>query len=592
MKKIIVFCFLTFISAFITKAATTFTYRSIKYEVISEEEKTCKVTGFIYNDASMTFYPDVPDDVNGYTPIEIADRGFYFENTSGSISSPTLTNNIETIGSYFLGGCYINKFTVPTKLKLVKENAFADNKLNFVTVTINDFEAWCKIDFQNVSSNPLSRRSSASGCKVIVNGEELIHLVVPNTISEIKNFAFYGFNPYSVTFPSSVNLIGEQIFGSATINSVTSLNPIPPIMSSQIFSSATLKNPLYVPKNSVDAYKEAPFWQEFSNIIGIDVETTGISLDKTAISMQVGDSETLSAIVKPEGATDPVVWSSAPENIISVEEGVVKALSVGYGVVTVTSGSYSAVCHVIVQEKSDVGGDTPSSPGYSDDQITAVVFMVPDEDNNFSTLLPDGVTASAWESSNKYIADVTIKGRVDAYEFGRVYIIAKDAAGSEVAVFEVNICPTVTVEHPEGSVYVHHVLYNSIPTLSLSPAKGYEISGVTHDGVDVTDLVATDGTYVPAAPITANSVINLALLDKNSEDGPVSGVGSAAATSVKVLVSGHQVSIVGAPDGEEIKVYNMLGHPMLFTTETTFTLDQSGVYLIKIQADTFKIIIN
>jgi hypothetical protein len=79
---------------------------------------------------------------------------------------------------------------------------------------------------------------------------------------------------------------------------------------------------------------------------------TGVSLDKTTLTISVGDMETLKATVTPDDAiSKSVTWSSSNASVARVSSsGVVTGVSAGYAIVTVTtvSGSRTATCYVIV----------------------------------------------------------------------------------------------------------------------------------------------------------------------------------------------------------------------------------------------------
>ena len=74
------------------------------------------------------------------------------------------------------------------------------------------------------------------------------------------------------------------------------------------------------------------------------VEVTGISLDRNALTLLVGEIGTIIATVTPEDADDKTVtWSSSHPNIASVDEnGVVTAVAVGTAVITAQAGNQTA----------------------------------------------------------------------------------------------------------------------------------------------------------------------------------------------------------------------------------------------------------
>lgn len=93
----------------------------------------------------------------------------------------------------------------------------------------------------------------------------------------------------------------------------------------------------------------------------IVINVTGVKLNKNNISLEVGQTETLSASVEPSNATNTKVrWNSSDEKIASVSDGKIAALKAGEAVITVTTedGEKTDSCTVKVKEK-----ETPPSGG-------------------------------------------------------------------------------------------------------------------------------------------------------------------------------------------------------------------------------------
>lgn len=92
------------------------------------------------------------------------------------------------------------------------------------------------------------------------------------------------------------------------------------------------------------------------------VTAAKVTLNKTAITLEVGQSETLTAAILPENATEKqVTWtSSVPEAVTVDGNGKVTAASAGEAVVTVRVGNISATCNVKVTDKAGTPGLTYS----------------------------------------------------------------------------------------------------------------------------------------------------------------------------------------------------------------------------------------
>ena len=86
------------------------------------------------------------------------------------------------------------------------------------------------------------------------------------------------------------------------------------------------------------------------------VSVSGVTLDKTTLSIDVGGTSTLIATVSPDNAADKsVAWSSDKTDIATVTDaGVVTGVAVGTATITVTTadGGKVATCQVTVTAKA------------------------------------------------------------------------------------------------------------------------------------------------------------------------------------------------------------------------------------------------
>ena len=100
-------------------------------------------------------------------------------------------------------------------------------------------------------------------------------------------------------------------------------------------------------------------------VVSTSVPATGVSLDKTALSIAVGNSVTLTVTVTPVTATNPsVTWTSSDETVATVANGVVTAKKAGTATITATTvdGGFTATCTVTVtgavdHTPGDINGD-------------------------------------------------------------------------------------------------------------------------------------------------------------------------------------------------------------------------------------------
>ncbi len=102
----------------------------------------------------------------------------------------------------------------------------------------------------------------------------------------------------------------------------------------------------------------------FTVVVG-KVPVSGVSLDLTELTLNIGESKKLTATVKPDNATDKaVVLTSADPAVAAVDEnGKVTALSAGTTVVTAKAGGVSAACTVTVAHKKTGGSSHGCAAG-------------------------------------------------------------------------------------------------------------------------------------------------------------------------------------------------------------------------------------
>jgi len=82
------------------------------------------------------------------------------------------------------------------------------------------------------------------------------------------------------------------------------------------------------------------------------IALNSINLNKDKLSLNTGESETLTVAYDPENTTEDktVTWTSSDTSVCTVsDEGLVSAVSVGIATVTAAVGNYSAECQVTVQ---------------------------------------------------------------------------------------------------------------------------------------------------------------------------------------------------------------------------------------------------
>ena len=179
------------------------------------------------------------------------------------------------------------------------------------------------------------------------------------------------------------------------------------------------------------------------------VAVTGVTLDKTSLSIEAGQTAQLTATVQPGNADNQsVTWSSSDNNVVSVDAtGKITANAKGSATITVTTadGGKTATCTVTVTE--------PAAPvavtGVTLNKNNTTIYTGRTETLT-ATIQPADATNKAvtWTSDNMGVATVN-NGVVTGVSVGSATITAKTADGGFTATCTV-IVEEAPIVHPTG----------------------------------------------------------------------------------------------------------------------------------------------
>lgn len=171
------------------------------------------------------------------------------------------------------------------------------------------------------------------------------------------------------------------------------------------------------------------------------VSVTGVTLNKTSTSIQVGGTETLTATVSPKDAANKkVTWKSSNAAIASVDaNGKVTGVKAGEATITVTTedGGKTATCKVTVSDKEiKVTGVKLNKSETS--------LLVGGNETLTATVLPEDATNQnvTWKSDKPEIATVDANGKVTAVKVGEATITVTTEDGGKTATCKVTVSET------------------------------------------------------------------------------------------------------------------------------------------------------
>ncbi|MBO7230378.1 MAG: leucine-rich repeat domain-containing protein [Bacteroidaceae bacterium] len=227
-------------------------------------------------------------------PNDVNTLLYYLGNTANLVLPADYNGENYVIDSMvFKDNTVITSVTIPNSVTSVVASAF-NGCSGLKEVHISDLSAWCNIAFASADANPLYYAEN-----LYLNDELLTELTIPDSVTEVKNFAFYNCSGLtSIEILDGVTGIGEEAFRgcsdleyiyiSSTIESIgdyafAECNNIFDIKigskkvvaaSENVFSSDAYNNAcLYVPAGRKDFYAKTSPW---SNFIISEMDFTGI----------------------------------------------------------------------------------------------------------------------------------------------------------------------------------------------------------------------------------------------------------------------------------------------------------------------------
>ena len=207
------------------------------------------------------------------------------------LTSVTIPQGVTSIGSYAFYGCSrLTSVTIPQGVTTIGSHAF-DGCRGLTSVYISSIEDWCNIVFNedeyNRGSNPLYYADS-----LFLNGTLITDLEIPNTVTEIKDYAFYEFSNFtSINIPASVTSIGKYAFNSQNCEVKMSATTPPALASTDAFASGAW---FVVPAANYGDYCAATYWADMKDRIAkddVNVQNVALSAasDKSDLQVTIGD---------------------------------------------------------------------------------------------------------------------------------------------------------------------------------------------------------------------------------------------------------------------------------------------------------------
>ena len=263
----------------------------------------------------------------------------------------------------------------------------------------------------------------------------------------------------------------------------------------------------------------------------VTYKVTKVELSQSALTLDVGGSETLTATITPSNATNKnVTWSSDNQNVATVSDGVVTAVSPGSAKITATADGKSDTCTVTVTAKTyslsvdkstlNFGSITEGEERPAAQTVTVKntgnqrVTLVQPTATNFEITTSDNLTLNAGESvkftihpkdnlpRGSYSEQIVVSNTNDEKVIITATFTVKEPPYTGKYSYEVS---TSVGDH--GSLTVdRYATEGEKVTITVTPDEAYKLDdlSVTAGGKEVALTANSDGTYsftMPSADV-------------------------------------------------------------------------------------------
>jgi len=247
--------------------------------------------------------------------------------------------------------------------------------------------------------------------------------------------------------------------------------------------------------------------------VTLTVPVTGITLTKTTLTLEAGQTELLAFTIAPANADNKnVTWVSSDTDVATVAaNGIVTAVAPGTAIITVKTDDGDKTDFLTVTVVAE--GQLIAVTGVTLNKSTLALEAGQTEKLVFS-ITPNNATNKSvtWTSGNNAVASVAADGTVAAIAAGTATITVKTEDGNKTATCQVTVTLTVPVTGISLTKTTLTLAVGQTEKLvfSITPNNATNKSVTWTSGDSTKATVATDGTVSAVAAGTATITVKTA----------------------------------------------------------------------------------
>ena len=203
-------------------------------------------------------------------PNSVTSIGNYIFKNCYNLTSITLSNSITSIGHDAFYNCTsLTSISIPNSVTSIGEYAFSGcSALTSISIpnSVTSIEVSTFSSCSALTSISIPNSVTSIGDNAFYNCSSLTSISIPNSVTSIGNNVFYDCTSLtSISIPNSVTSIGEYAFsGCSGLKYIICLAKNIPSMGKKVFLYCPSDMVIYVPKASVESYRKAEQWKNFT----------------------------------------------------------------------------------------------------------------------------------------------------------------------------------------------------------------------------------------------------------------------------------------------------------------------------------------